>query len=342
MDIDILSLFPDYFTGPFDESILKRARQKSILNIHHINLRDFTEDKHHRVDDRPFGGGPGMVLMAPPVQKAIRSVRRPTSTVIYLTPQGKPLNAEKCERLAQKDHLILLCGHYEGIDERVIEHEVDEEISIGDYVLTNGGLPAIVLIDAVARFIPGVLGHQGAAAEDSFQGGILDCSHYTRPEVFEGRSVPTVLLQGNHKEIAKWRKEDALKRTLEKRPDLYYARIGGIGESQEGKFGITLPAWDLKSSLKFYHKVLGLEILKQSEISGTFQIGKSYVTFVKGISQGNMGFNLVLEKQPFERVVERLRREAVENLQTKAEEATFQDLNGYYWVLLKASSFKGE
>jgi tRNA (guanine37-N1)-methyltransferase len=177
MDIEILSLFPDYFEGPFDTSILKRAIQKELLTLRHVPIRDFAVDKHDRVDDRPYGGGPGMVLMVEPTRKAIQSVRREDSHVVYLSPQGRVLNAAKCEELAKKPHLILLCGHYEGVDERVLEEDIDEEISIGDYVLTNGALAAIVLIDAMARFIPGVLGHDEAAREDSFQQGILDCPH---------------------------------------------------------------------------------------------------------------------------------------------------------------------
>lgn len=219
MDIDILSLFPEYFRGPFDVSILKRAREKGIVNIRLTDIRLFAEDKHRRVDDRPYGGGPGMVMMPGPCIRAIRSVKREDSHVIFLTPQGKTLEAKKCEELAKAPHLILLCGHYEGVDERVME-EVDEEISIGDYVLTNGCLPAIVLSDAVARFIPGVLGHKEAALSDSFQGGGLEAPQYTRPEEFEGKCVPSVLLGGNHKEIEQWRKKQSVKKTRHVRPEL--------------------------------------------------------------------------------------------------------------------------
>lgn len=221
MDIEILSLFPEYFSGPFDSSILKRARDRGLLNIHHVNLRDFAFDKHRKVDDRPYGGGPGMVMKPDPIDLAIESVKRAESRVIHLSPQGKLLTAERAEQLAAYPHLILLCGHYEGVDERVLESSVDEEISIGDYVLTNGALAAIVLIDAVSRFIPGVLGHAEAAREDSFQQGILDCPHYTRPEDYKGKKVPEVLLNGNHAEIAAWRKEKALEKTRLVRPDLY-------------------------------------------------------------------------------------------------------------------------
>lgn len=220
MIIDILSLFPSYFKGPFDESIIKLAREKGILDVRLLNIRDFTTDRHRRVDDRPFGGGPGMVMMTQPVAAAIRHVKTSQSRVIYLSPQGALLNAAKCRQLAQEPHLILLCGHYEGIDQRVLDAEVDEEISIGDYVLTNGCLASIVLLDAVVRFIPGVLGHDSAAEEDSFENGLLDCPHYTRPVDFEGHLVPEVLLSGHHQEIAKWRHERAIEKTQKTRPDL--------------------------------------------------------------------------------------------------------------------------
>ena len=226
MKFDILSLFPDYFKSPFDESIIGQARKKGLINIELIDIRSFADNKNHRVDDRPYGGGPGMVLMPQSVTKAIRSVKEPGSHVVYLSPQGRTLTAAKCRELANYPHLILLCGHYEGIDERALESDVDEEISIGDYVLTNGCLPAIVLVDAVIRFVPGVLGHESAADEDSFEKGILDCPHYTRPEVFEGRSVPEVLLSGNHKKIAEWRRMKAEEKTRRTRPDLLSKILG--------------------------------------------------------------------------------------------------------------------
>ncbi|MES2199533.1 MAG: tRNA (guanosine(37)-N1)-methyltransferase TrmD [Chlamydiota bacterium] len=221
MKIHILSLFPEYFRGPFDVSIIKRARDKGILDIQFVDIRDFAEGKHKKVDDRPYGGGPGMILMPDPVCKAIRSVKTETSRVIHLSPQGHVLSAAICERLSHFDHLILLCGHYEGVDERVIEKEVDEEISIGDYVLTNGCLSSIVLIDALSRFIPGVIGHEEAAAQDSFQEGIFEGPHYTKPYDFEGSLVPQVLASGHHEEITKWRKKKALEKTKKIRPDLY-------------------------------------------------------------------------------------------------------------------------
>lgn len=220
MRFDILSLFPEYFTGPFNESILKQAIKKGLLDIRLVDIRDFADNKWRKVDDRPYGGGPGMVLMAEPVAKAIRTTRSEKSKVIYFSPQGRPLTAEKCRELAKEEHLVLLCGHYEGIDERVLQSDVDEEISIGDYVLTNGCLAAIVLVDAVARFIPNVLGHSEAADRDSFENGMLDCPHYTRPECFEGVAVPEVLRNGDHKKIAEWRDRMALQKTERVRPDL--------------------------------------------------------------------------------------------------------------------------
>lgn len=222
MLIDILSLFPQYFTGPFNESIVKRARERRLVDIRLTDIRNYADNPHHRVDDRPYGGGPGMVMMPQPVVAAIRHVKTPQSYVIYLTPQGRQLTAIKCRQLAQKAHLILLCGHYEGIDQRVLDSEVNEEISIGDYVLTNGCLAAIVLVDSVIRFVPGVLGHALAVEEDSFEKGLLDCPHYTRPEVFEGQMVPSILLSGNHQEIAKWRRGQALNKTRAIRPDLLH------------------------------------------------------------------------------------------------------------------------
>jgi len=214
MDIDVLSLFPEYFEGPFSCSMIKRAREKGFVNINLINIRSFANDRHQTVDDRPYGGGPGMVMKAEPVVKAIRSVKRKDSRVIYLSPQGRKLEARYCEEIAKKyKHIVLVCGHYEGIDERVIDLEVDEEISIGDYVLTNGAAAAVVLVDAVSRFVPNVIGHPDAVYQDSFhQEEGFDGPCYTRPEDFEGHLVPKVLLNGHHAEIEKWKKEKARKK----------------------------------------------------------------------------------------------------------------------------------
>lgn len=221
MRVDILSLFPDFFKGPFGESIIRRAIESGLVSIHHTDIREFAEGPHRRVDDRPYGGGPGMVMMPGPTSKAIASVKTPRSKVIYLSPQGKPLTAKKCRDLASEEHLVLLCGHYEGIDQRVLDQMVDEEISIGDFVLTNGMVAAVVVVDAAIRFIPGVLGHQDGAAEDSFENGLLEGPQYTRPPEFNGNSVPEVLMSGDHKKIEQWRHNQALERTESRRPDLY-------------------------------------------------------------------------------------------------------------------------
>jgi tRNA (guanine37-N1)-methyltransferase len=219
----ILSLFPNYFSGPFDESMVKRAKEKGLVEIELVDIRDFAEDKFRRVDDRPYGGGPGMLMMAPPVIRAIRANRKPNTKVIYLSPQGQKLSAEKAKILSKEEDLLLLCGHYEGIDERAIALEVDETLSIGDYVLTSGCPAAVVVVDSVIRFIPGVLGDQASYEQDSFEGdGLLDCPHYTRPYEFDGQKVPDVLISGNHKEIAAWRKEQAEQITAMVRPDLKF------------------------------------------------------------------------------------------------------------------------
>ncbi|NGX50544.1 MAG: tRNA (guanine-N(1)-)-methyltransferase [Chlamydiae bacterium] len=219
MRFTILSLFPDYFEGPFDVSMIKRARESGLVEIDLVNIRDFAEGRHQQVDDRPYGGGPGMVLMVEPVANALRSVKSERSHVIYLTPQGKPLTAKRCVELSEIPHLVLLCGHYEGVDERIIS-EVDEEISIGDYVLTSGAPAAIVLVDSISRFIPGVIGNEDATRQDSFENGMFDAPVYTRPPIFEESEVPAVLRQGNHAEIESWRKKQAKVKTQKVRPEL--------------------------------------------------------------------------------------------------------------------------
>lgn len=223
MKYTILSLFPEYFKSPFDVSIIKRAIDQQIISIDLVDIRDFATDKHKTVDDRAYGGGPGMVLKPGPLVDAIRSVRRENSHVIYLSPQGKKLDAALCRELSSKSHLIIVCGHYEGIDQRVIDLEVDEEICIGDYVLTSGAPAAVVMVDSITRFIPGTIGHPDAAKQDSFEDGIFDTPHYTRPPEFEGLKVPDVLLSGHHSRIEAWRKKQALEKTRDVRPDLYEA-----------------------------------------------------------------------------------------------------------------------
>ena len=221
MRYDIVSLFPEYFESPLNTSLLKRAREKGLIEVGLVNIRDFSKGRYNQVDDRPYGGGPGMVLMVEPVVEAIRSVRRENSHVIYLTPQGVPLTAAKCRSLGEtKDHLIFLCGHYEGIDQRAIDLEVDEEISVGDFVLTSGCPAALLCVDSISRFIPGVVGDSESVRMDSFEDGIFDALHFTRPEVAYGLSVPEILLSGHHANINKWRAERAREKTRQVRPDL--------------------------------------------------------------------------------------------------------------------------
>lgn len=219
-----MTLFPRIVEGPLEESILKRARERGLVTIRVHNLRDFTHDKHRVVDDKPFGGGPGMVLKPEPIFEAVETLRRPDSCVILMCPQGRRFTQAVAHELSARPHLLIICGHYEGVDERVREALVQDEISIGDYVLTNGALAAAVLIDAVVRLLPGALGDEASAVCDSFTDGLLEGPQYTRPAEFRGMRVPEVLLSGNHEEIARWRREQALRRTAQRRPDLLEGR----------------------------------------------------------------------------------------------------------------------
>ena len=218
--IDVLTLFPAMFAGPLDESIVKRARDAGLLDLKIHNLRDWTHDRHKTVDDRPFGGGPGMLLKPEPLFEAIESLKREKTRVILLSPAGRQFNQAIARELAQAEDLLLVTGHYEGFDERVREGLADDELSIGDYVLTNGALPAMVVIDAVTRLLPGALGDDESSHDESFSHGLLEYPQYTRPAEFRGMKVPDVLVSGNHAEIEKWRREQAKLRTKERRPDL--------------------------------------------------------------------------------------------------------------------------
>ena len=228
MRIDIITLFPEICRAPLNESIMKRAQENGALDLHIHNLRDWTSDKHHVVDDAPFGGGQGMVMKPEPIFAAVEDLRNQTSNIkhqtskfILMSPTGRRFDQRMAEQFSHESHLIIVCGHYEGVDHRVVEHLIDEEISIGDYVLTNGAIAAVVLVDAVVRLIPGVLGDQQSAHDDSFCGGLLEAPQYTRPAEFRDWKVPEILLSGNHAQIAAWRKEQAKKRTRENRPDLF-------------------------------------------------------------------------------------------------------------------------
>jgi tRNA (guanine37-N1)-methyltransferase len=227
MKIDIVTLFPEICRAPLSESIMKRAQENGIVDLGIHNLRDWTTDKHHIVDDAPFGGGQGMVMKPDPIFAAVEDLlnqtpntKHQTSKVILMSPAGRRLDQQMATELSQESHLIVISGHYEGVDHRVIEHLVDLEISIGDYVLTNGAIAAVILVDATVRLLPGVLGHELSAGDDSFSSGLLEAPQYTRPAEFRGWKVPDILLSGNHAEVAAWRKDQALRRTRENRPDL--------------------------------------------------------------------------------------------------------------------------
>ena len=238
MKIDIVTLFPEICRAPLSESIMKRAQEKRIVDLQIHNLRDWTTDKHHVVDDAPFGGGQGMVMKPEPIFAAVEALTQTPnprlstsnaeqsaigdrrSKVLLMSPAGRRFDQQMANQLSQEAHLIIISGHYEGVDHRVIEHLIDLEISIGDYVLTNGAIAAAVLVDSIVRLLPGTLGHEQSAGDDSFSNGLLEAPQYTRPADFRGWKIPEVLLSGNHAEIAKWRKEQAIKRTRDNRPDL--------------------------------------------------------------------------------------------------------------------------
>ena len=220
MKIQILSLFPEICRAALGESMMKRAQEKGLASIEPLNIRDWAPGKHHVTDEPPYGGGPGMVMKIEPIYQALTALRTPETKVVLMTPQGQTFTQSMAEDYARESHVIVLCGHYEGIDQRVADHLVDEEISIGDYVLTNGAISAVVFVDAIVRLIPGVLGDGQSAVRESFSTGRLDYPNYTRPETFQGWSVPPVLLSGNHAAIEKWREERALALTQERRPDL--------------------------------------------------------------------------------------------------------------------------
>ena len=220
MRIDILTLFPKICEGALAESMMKRAQEKGLATLRVHNLRDWSTSKHLTTDDAPYGGGQGMVMKCEPIFTAVEALRTPEARVILMTPAGRPFKQAMAAEYAKAQHLILLCGHYEGIDQRVIDALVDDELSIGDYVLTNGAIAAVVVTDAIVRLIPGVLGDEASAAEDSFSDGLLEYPHYTRPLEFRGARVPDVLMSGHHGEIAKWRRQMALEKTRKNRPDL--------------------------------------------------------------------------------------------------------------------------
>lgn len=235
MQIGVITLFPGMLAAITEHGITGRAVKQGLLTLQSWNPRDFTEDRHQTVDDRPYGGGPGMVMKAAPLQRAIDAAKQQLgaeATVAYLSPQGRRLDQAGVEELASRKHLILIAGRYEGVDERLIEAEVDEEWSIGDYVLSGGELAAMVMIDTVVRQLPGALGHEQSVQQDSYAEGLLDCPHYTRPEAYQGKPVPAVLLSGDHKNIRRWRLQQALGRTWLRRPDLIENRQLSVEEKE--------------------------------------------------------------------------------------------------------------
>ena len=240
MQFHILTLFPEMVENGLQTSILGRAIQKGLIGIHAVNIRDYTQDKHNKVDDYPYGGGAGMLMQAQPVYDAWKAVAKPAEgkkpvRVLFMSPQGKTFSQEMARELAQEEELIFLCGHYEGIDERVLEEIVTDYVSIGDYVLTGGELPAMVMIDSISRLVPGVLHNDDSAGDESFENGLLEYPQYTRPPVFLDKEVPEVLLSGHHENIRKWRHEQSVKRTKERRPDLWEAYEKEMKEKDGGK-----------------------------------------------------------------------------------------------------------
>jgi tRNA (guanine37-N1)-methyltransferase len=221
LQIDIVTIFPGVFAGPLDESIVGRARQQGLVTINLVDLREFTDDRRRTVDDKPYGGGPGMLMKPEPLFRAVESLRQENSTVVLMTPQGERLTQKMARELAAMPHLILIAGHYEGVDERVRTALVDREVSIGDYILTSGNLPTMVMVDAVTRLLPGALGCDESNVEESFRDGLLEYPQYTRPEEYRGMRVPEVLRSGDHGEISRWRRQEAERRTRERRPDLW-------------------------------------------------------------------------------------------------------------------------
>jgi tRNA (guanine37-N1)-methyltransferase len=237
MKIDVLTLFPEMFAGPLDVSMVRRARDRGLLELRIHNLRDWTHDRHKTVDDRPFGGGPGMVLKVEPLFEAVESLATEATQVILMSPAGRKFDQALTRELSGQPHLLFVCASYEGVDERAVESLVDMELSIGDYVLTNGGLPTMVVIDAVTRLIPGVLGDEESALDESFSQGLLEYPHYTRPAEYRGMKVPEILLSGHHAEVQKWRAEQARRRTAQRRPDLLVEKQNEMRTEPEPESG---------------------------------------------------------------------------------------------------------
>lgn len=323
LEIELLSLFPSYLDSPLKESILKRALQKGLLKVTSFDIRTYSKEPHQRVDDRPFGGGPGMVMRPDVVSSAIRDKRRSSSRVIYLSPQGKPFTSQIARELAQEEHLLLLSGHYEGVDQRVLDEEVDLELSIGDCVLTNGCLAALVVIDAVARFVPGVLGNEEAAEQDSFEDGLLDCSHYTKPLSFHGVEVPEVLRGGDHARIGLWRKAQQVQKTYLVRPDLL---------SKLTHDGVTLFSRDISSLRKWYKGLTSLQDLPDLLGFSCF-FGSLRMNFLPSEEVSSGIFTIRLPKDSYSHLYQKVKRLRISDI---SDRFALQDPEGRVLVFLQA------
>lgn len=329
MKIDTISLFPNYFKTPLQTSILKRAQDKGIVTIEHFDLREYALGKHRQVDDRPFGGGEGMVLKPEPLDAVLKKVKKKDSHVIYLTPQGTQLNQAKATYLSQKEHLVLVCGHYEDIDHRIIDKWVDEEISIGDVILSNGCVAALVLMDSVIRQLPLVLGNEASVREESFRENLFDCPHYTRPNAFDCMKVPEVLLKGDHKKIKVWREKQARVKTKKVRPDLY---VQHLSSGKEKGVWLTLMVKDIEESYRFYRHFFDSITLEKDRLCGS--LGELRVQFMHGEEQEMEPIVCFLSALEYTKRVEKIRRnKKTFNDQTEIDDNLFliKDLNGYQW-----------
>lgn len=328
MQIDILTLFPGYFETPLKESMIKRALDKNLVSIKVHGLREFAEDKHQRVDDRPFGGGAGMVLKPEPLLKGIRHLKQENTYVVLLSARGKLLNAKRCRSLAQKGHVLLITGHYEGVDERVLD-EVDEEISIGDYILTNGAPAAMVVVDSVVRLIPGVLGNALGTIHESFEQGLLEHAQYTRPAYFEGKKVPDILLGGNASKIVAWQSEDAVEKTKCNREDLYFAYMA----QGDGDFSLVLGVQTLAASVKFY-KAIGFTLEKREETRAFLRFQDLGIVLVVGRGQidGASMYRLSVDSRLFLRTQTRLQKVGLLE-GSDGQKVFFRDIDGHRWVI---------
>lgn len=345
MRIDLLSLFPEYFESPLRASILGRAQKAGIVQVHAHQLRDYSTDHHHRVDDRALGGGPGQVLMVQPLDRALKELASEKSRIIYLSPAGRPFNRGDAARLSKEPHIIFICGHYEGIDQRIIDTWVDEEISIGDFVLTNGCLAALAVLDATVRFIPGVLGDEASRDQDSFEKPLLDHPHYTLPRSYEGLDVPPVLVTGDHARIEKWRSSQALELTWRQRPDLASMWLNEdrtLPSQRDGLQGIILKTQRLQFYRKWLYKELGLPWIDKSATMGALLLTQGEILLWQ--SPDDMGNSQVagtqivlscLDERHLKRALCSLNKDGPVKVTSDALGITFEDPSGWRLHLQK-------